>query len=210
MGHLPVGATAAVGAQAALLRARRTRQGDLLDVGAMEAAAACHQWSTVLYTHSGVLKQRWGNRLGEAHHPMNLYRCSDGWVVIGAVSREQWEGLCIATDGVEFLAEEALYVPAIRFDRSEEIDAIIDPWCAGLTTAEVVTALQENRCPAARVLTLQETLRDPQLEARGFWVTAEQAAKNTKMPGVPFRIGGYETPFRPAPALGEHQNEVVA
>ena len=52
------GATATLAAQAALFRARRHGRGDVLDVGNMEAAAACHQWSITIYTHQGVRKTR--------------------------------------------------------------------------------------------------------------------------------------------------------
>ena len=92
------GATAAVGAQVALHRARRSGRGDLVDSGGMEASACAHQWSFVIYTHQGVVKRRWGNRHGEAHHPLSLHPCRDGWVCIASVARHQWEGLCLAMD----------------------------------------------------------------------------------------------------------------
>lgn len=197
------GATATIGAQAALLRARLTGQGDLLDVGNMEAAAACHQWSITIYTHQGVRKTRWGNRHGEAHHPLALYRCTDGWVVIGAVSRHQWEGLCIAADAVELLADDALYTPAERFDRMEEVDAAINPFFAARSRAEAVTLLQEHRCPAGQVLNLNESLRSPQLEARAFWAVPDGLGPGARLPGAPFRVNDRTVTLGAAPALGQ-------
>ena len=204
------GATAAVGAQAALFTARRTGRGDLVEVGAMESGAAAHQWSTTMYTHTGVVKGRWGNRHGESHHPLSLFRCSDGWVAIGAASREQWENLCVAMDRVELLADERLYAPAERFDRADEIDVELNAWLARFTAVEAVDILQEHRVPASRVLTMSETLRDPHLGSRGFWVTAEHLGPDARMPGLPFRLGDEDPPFRPAPRLGEHTDEVLA
>ncbi len=204
------GATATLASQAALFRARHRGSGDLLDVSNMEAAAAGHQWSITLYTHQGIRKTRWGNRHGEAHHPLALYRCTDGWVVIGAVSRHQWEGLCIATDNVELLIDEALYTPAERFDRMDEIDTLLTPWFATHSRAEAVQLLQEHRCPAGQVLALDEALRSPQLEARAYWAVPEGMGPDARIPGPPFRIGERTVPTRPAPTLGQHQNEVFA
>ncbi len=203
------GATAAVGAQAALFRARRTGRGDLVDVGAMEAGAAAHQWSLTMYTHTGTVKRRWGNRHGESHHPMSLFRCADGWVCIGAASREQWENLCIATDQVELLADDRLYAPAERFDRADEIDAALEPWLTARPAAEVVDVLQAHRVPAGRVLTMAEALRDPQLEVRGLWATPAHLGPDARMPGLPFRVGP-EPRLRAAPTVGQHTEEVLA
>lgn len=205
-----VGATAAVGSQAALLRAKRTGEGDVVDVGGMEAIAAAHQWSMLIYTHQGIVKRRWGNRHGESFHPLSLHPCADGWVCIAAVSPNQWEGLCIAMDQVELLIDESLYSPASRFDRADELDVLINGWTASHTTADVVEALQANRCPAGRVATLTETLADEHLAYRGFWATPEHLGPNAAMPSLPFQIGSVRPVFRRAPELGEHQAEVAA
>ena len=202
------GATATIAAQAAVFRARRTGEGDVIDVGAMESALASHQWSTVLYSHQGVVKRRWGNRTGEAHHPLAIYRCQDGWVVIGAVSAHQWEGLCVAMDAAELLADDSLYAPAARFDRADELDETIGAWATLRSTADVVETLQANRCPAARVLALSETLRDPQLEARAYWAAPVQLGPSARMPLAAFTIGA-PVPYQPAPTLGQHQSEVL-
>jgi len=204
------GATATLASQAALFRARARGSGDLLDVSNIEAAAAAHQWSITIYTHQGIRKTRWGNRHGEAHHPLCLYQCTDGWVVVGAVTRPQWEGLCIASDNVELLVDESLYVPAERFDRSDELDAVLAPWFASRTRAEAVALLQEQRCPAGQVLALDEVLRSPQLEARAFWAVPEGLGPDARVPGPPFHIGDHRVAVRPAPSLGQHSQEVFA
>ncbi|MFN0091649.1 MAG: CoA transferase [Acidimicrobiales bacterium] len=185
--HL-VGSIAAVGVQAALRRARRDGRGDLVDVGAMGALACAHQWSITLFTHQGVVKRRWGNRVGEAHHPLSLHPCRDGWVCIASVTRPQWEGLCLAMDHPELLLDEALYVPAERFDRADQLDVLINGWTATRSVSEVVAQLQDNFCPAAAVRSLTDNLADPHLEARGFWVEAPDLSSPARMPAAPFRL----------------------
>ena len=227
--HL-VGATAAIGIQAALVNAATTGGGDLVEISALEALANAHQWSFSLYTHNGVTKRRWGNRFGEQHHPLALYECIDGWVCIAAVSIHQWEGFCIAIDQVELLARDDFYVPAVRFDHADELDEIISAWAATKTVAEAVTDLQDNHVPSGAVASLDDMLASPQLAARDYWVnldapsgdaapgdSASAASESDgsplrdvktatpagfRLPGPPARIAGATPQFRRAPALG--------
>ncbi|MFV0259170.1 MAG: CoA transferase [Acidimicrobiales bacterium] len=196
--HL-VGAYAAVGTQAAALRAVDRGRGALVDVGAMEALAASHQWSLCLYTHEGVVKRRAGNRLAEMHHPISLYRCSDGWVCIAAASLHQWEGLCIAMEQVELLADDDLANAAVRFDRADELDELITAWTSRHTAAEVVAACQANYCPAGPVAELPDLTTHPQLLHRGFWTPVPGLGPSAVMPAAPFTLGA-GPPAVPSPA----------
>ncbi len=198
--HL-VGATAAVAAQAALVGVEGRSAGALIDVGSMEALASAHQWSISLYTHLGVVKQRSGNRHGEMHHPLALYECRDGWVCIAAATFQQWEGLCIAMDKVELLADDGLIGAADRFDRAEELDRHVTSWTLTKTMAEAVKACQEQFCPAGPVRQLNDIVNDEQLAFRDYWVLAPHLGPAVRMPTVPFRIPS-TPPFRPAPGIG--------
>ena len=204
--HL-IGATAAIGIQAALVNTATTGLGDLVEVCALEALANAHQWSFSLYTHNGVTKQRWGNRFGEQHHPLALYECIDGWVCIAAVSVHQWEGFCIAMNQVELLARDDLYVPAVRFDHADELDEIICAWAATKTVAEAVAVLQDNHVPSGPVASLDDMLASPQLAARDYWVnlnasgTPDAAASGARLPGPAAHIKGATPEFSRAPAL---------
>ena len=183
--HL-VGATASVALQAALLRPEGER-GSLIDVSAQAALASAHQWSISMYTHTGTVKVRAGNRHGEMHHPLNLYECSDGWVCIAAASYNQWEGFCIAIDQVELLADDSLASAAVRYDRADELDAIVTAWTRTRTMDEVVAACQENFCPAGPVGDLAATLEHPQLAHREYWHRLSTLGSDAVVPGVPYR-----------------------
>ena len=183
------GATAAIGAQAALFERTCTGRGQLVDVAAMEAVAAAHQWSLTMYTHTGVVKRRWGGRLGESFHPMSLYECSDGWVCVCAPLPDQWERLCVAVDQVELLLDERLMAPAERFDRAEEIDRALQPWFSARRADEAVEALQAARVPAGRANTFFDVLAAEQLAVRHFWARAPWLGADAMMPAAPFCVG---------------------
>lgn len=195
--HL-VGANAAVAVQAALLRPE-TERGALIDVSAQGALANAHQWSISMYTHTGVVKRRAGNRHGEMHHPLHLYECSDGWVCIAAATLAQWEGLCIAMDRVELLADDTLASAAIRYDRADELDAVVTEWTRAHTVDEVVTACQENFCPAGPVGELHQTLDHDQLAHRDYWHPLPELGPDARVPGVPYRT---EAAAAPIPSTG--------
>jgi crotonobetainyl-CoA:carnitine CoA-transferase CaiB-like acyl-CoA transferase len=183
------GATGAVGAQAALIEAARTGRGQLVDVSAMEATAAAHQWTIVMYTHTGVVKRRWGMRMGEAHHPLSVYQCAEGWISINAPSRDQWENLCIVIDAVHLLADDRLYAQGERFDRADEIDAYINAWLSSRTAAEAEQELQANRVPAARALDMEQLLGEPQLAARQVWAERPDLGEAARHPARAFELG---------------------
>ncbi len=204
------GATAAIAAQAALFERTCTGRGQLVDVGAMEAVAAAHQWSLTMYTHTGVIKRRWGGRLGESFHPMSLYECSDGWVCVCAPLPDQWERFCLAVDQVELLLDERLMAPAERFDRAEEIDRALQPWFSARRADDAVEALQDARVPAGRANTFVDVLAAEQLAVRGFWARATWLGADAMMPAAPFHVGDRDVPSRRAPAPGDDTAAVLA
>ena len=190
------GATAAIGAQAAVFHAARTGEGQLVDVGAMESVAAAHQWSLTMYTHTGAVKRRWGRRFGESFHPMGPYQTGDGgWIAVGAASRDQWDNFCITTDTVELMADETLYSAAERFERCEEIDALVAPWLAARTADEAVAAFQEHRVPASKLLDFVGVLGSEQLAARDYFQPRPDVGAGAVVPSRPFGLGA-------APLLG--------
>jgi crotonobetainyl-CoA:carnitine CoA-transferase CaiB-like acyl-CoA transferase len=200
------GATAAVGALAAV----RSGVGQLVDVGTMEAMAAFHQWSLVLYTHQGVVKRRASNLHAESFHPMGPVPCKDGWVAIGIAFPNQWEGMCIGIDKPELLVDDRFQNNAERFDNAEAFNAELFPRLAEIEADTLVELLQENRVPAAKVLDVSEFLDDRQVGAREFWAAVDIGGTTGLVPKKPFRIPTSDPPFRPAPAPGHDTEAILA
>ncbi|MCY3567553.1 MAG: CoA transferase [Chloroflexi bacterium] len=209
-GSYVAGVTAAVGAMAALWSRRATGRGQLVDVGAMEAMAASHQWSLVMWSHQGRIKHRANNRHAEAHHPVSLMPVGDGWVCIAAPTLAQWINLCIALDLPEMAHEPRYATAGLRFDAAEEIDNRFAPFLMARTRTEVVEHLQSHHVPASAVLAMDEVLEDEQLQARAYWAYPDALGESAKMPGVPFTLPSAPESLRAAPELGAHSAEVLA
>ena len=99
---------------------------------------------------------------------------------------------------------------AIGRQYADEMDALLAPWLMSHTREEIFTACRERRIPFCPVKTTEEVVKDPHLNERGYFVEIERAETGAiKYPGPPFRL--YETPWcirRPAPLLGEHNEEI--
>ncbi|MCY3504761.1 MAG: CoA transferase [Chloroflexi bacterium] len=204
------GLTASVGAMAALRTAEHTGRGQLVDVAAMDAMTALHQWSIVLATHQGVRKRRSGNRHAESFHPLGILPCKDGAVCIAVSSPAQWEGFCLALEMPELLDDERFATGGDRFDNAAELDAIILPWLLERPRQEIVERLQECNVPTSPVLDVLSVQNDEQLADRGFWQPLPHLGEGVVGPSLPVR-GPVVGDGRPrAPELGEDTETVLA
>ena len=204
------GLTASVGAMVALRTAEHTGRGQLVDVAAMDAMTALHQWSIVLATHQGVRKRRSGNRHAESFHPLGILPCKDGAVCIAVSSPAQWEGFCLALEMPELLDDERFATGGDRFDNSVELDAIILPWLLARPRREIVERLQECNVPTSPVLDVLSVQDDEQLADRGFWQSLPHLGEGVVAPSLPVR-GPVLGNGRPrAPEFGEDTDTVLA
>ena len=204
------GLTAAVGALAALRTAEQTGSGQLVDVAAMDAMTALHQWTVILATHQGVRKRRSGNRHAESFHPLGILPCKDGAVCIAVSSPAQWEGFCLALDMPELLDDERFASGGERFDNADELDAIILPWLLQRSRREIVERLQDCNVPTSPVLDVLSIQDDEQLADREFWQPLPHLDSGAVAPSLPVR-GPVGPAGRPrAPERGEDTTAVLA
>ena len=93
---------------------------------------------------------------------------------------------------------------------ADECDSLIMPWLKQRTKDEIFSLCRESKIPFAPLRTIDELLRDPQFEARGFFVDVDRKETGPiKYPGAPFKLS--RTPWaieRGAPRLGEHNEDV--
>jgi crotonobetainyl-CoA:carnitine CoA-transferase CaiB-like acyl-CoA transferase len=78
------------------------------------------------------------------------------------------------------------------------------------TKQEIMDLCQANGCPTTAVYNVQEVAEHPHLSARGFIRELEHPVLGkVKDIGPPIRLAeGVEGPVRPAPLLGQHNQEV--
>ena len=89
--------------------------------------------------------------------------------------------------------------------------AAVEDGFARLGVREAVAALGERRVPASEVRSLGQLFDDAQVRANGLVQTVEQRGVGpVRLLGSPFKVDGAAAARgRPAPALGEHADELL-
>ncbi|MGW2150670.1 CoA transferase [Nonomuraea bangladeshensis] len=197
------GLHAVVATLTALEQADAAGSGVLVEVPMVETALNAAAEVVIEHSAYGAELTRTGNR-GPVAAPQNLYRCADGaWLALAVVTDDHWTELCEALDDP---------APPERHDH-DQADRWIAAWCASRDAAALAEELTARGIPAAPVVPPPDVLDNPQFAARGFAETVcHPLLGELRLPGLPVRLASRNGPWftRPAPTLGEHNDEVLA
>jgi crotonobetainyl-CoA:carnitine CoA-transferase CaiB-like acyl-CoA transferase len=146
---------------------------------------------------------------------LNRYRrpfaTKDGYLAVLPYTDANWRAFFELTGRADLLADPRFKTLASRLTNIETLYGELAKIVATRTTAEWLADLDRANIPAMVVNTLETLLRDPQLEATGFWKVVEHPTEGTiRMPDVAATFGA--TPagiHRLPPRLGEHTREVL-
>lgn len=163
-----------------------------------------------LFHDQGLTSTRIGTTIRQMA-PSGMLACKDGYVYIMALEDHQWAGLKSAMDKPEWAEEPLFNVPAWeRAAFADQIYALMQDWLMSHTKQEIFDLCQQNRVPATAILTTEELVLHPHLNARNFWIDLPTAEMGPlKVPGAPYAFT--ETPWslnRRAPTLGEDNAEI--
>jgi len=202
----------------AILQRDADGQGRMVEAIMVEAALNVAAEQVVEYSASGTLLERDGNR-GPVAAPQGVYRCTgeDRWLAIAVATDDQWVALT-AVVGSEARSAvvgsedwSALTTADARRAAHDEIDAVLAAWAASGDADELAERLVGAGVPAAAVITPRDIARNPQLRHRGlFEVEDHPVAGRHEVPGFPLRFAHVDAwTLRPAPTLGQHNDEVL-
>ena len=140
----------------------------------------------------------------------DYYRCKDGLVSLSVIFPHNWRVL------VDWMSSETLADPVwedvdFRWTNADIVEKLLSDFASGFTVEEFVREAQEHHLAASPVNKLEDMVSSPQLEARACFVkTRHPRVGEHRYPGAPYRFA--ETPWairRPAPLLGQHQDEIL-
>ena len=207
------GAFAASGVAAALYRRDGpdgTGHGGVVDATLTESILRILEWTIAGQDRLGITRGREGNRMANSA-PLDNYPTADGsYVCVVAGSDTNFRRLCAAMGRPELADDPEWATLAHRAARSDEINDLVAAWTSGLTAAEVEAACIAHEVPVATAYTAADILADPHMAARGDLVTVDDpvAGPHRQQAPVPRLDGHAPTAPRPAPLLGEHNDEV--
>lgn len=190
-------------------------EGEAIDIASADVMAVAAGTNAHIYLFHGL--QQWARAGRRAFgsggpYPYVILPCRDGAVCLIGRARQEWERLVQAM-GTPAWTQEARYQDLQSMGREypEEVDALIMPWLARHTRAELLEIAEQYGFPLAPLRRMSEVVASPQFEHRQFFRDIPHARLGTlRAPGVPWQIVGRPRALaKAAPHLGEHTAEVL-
>jgi formyl-CoA transferase len=200
---------ACIGALAALQHRERTGRGQVVDSAIYEAVLNMMESLVTEYDKVGYIRERTGAILPNVA-PSNVYRTSDGMVLIAANQDTVFSRLAEAMGQPGLAADPRYSTHGARGQHQAELDALVEQWTGTLTTRAVLEAMDKFGVPAGLIYRAPDMLADPHFQAREAIVTVPHPDfGELRMQNVAPKLS--ETPGgvrSPSPALGEHNDAV--
>jgi crotonobetainyl-CoA:carnitine CoA-transferase CaiB-like acyl-CoA transferase len=201
--------TASQAITAALLARERTGEGQHVRLSMLEAVVA-FLWSSDMGGQTFVGDEP--ARQEPASALDLIYQTADGYMTAAALTDRQWAGLARAVGHPEWLEDERFKTPALRQYNIDARLQLIQDALLSRSTAEWLEHLTAAQVPCGPVLTRNQVIRHPQVEALGLVVETEhERAGRLRQARAAARFSRTPTGIRSgAPALGEHTDEILA
>ncbi len=218
IGDTGTGMLMAISILGALYRRTRTGKGEHIQIAMQDAMLQYTRGAFAATTNSGKAAHRAGSgSVMVRNPPMGLFPTKGGgpndyiYVFTSRTNPEHWRRL-LAVIGREELVGDARYdSPAARVEHEDEVNAMITAWTSQHTKQEAMRIIGGAGIPAGAVNDALELLNDPTFEARGIMQTVQHPAIGPyKMTAWPARFSGRPPTVRPAPLLGQNNEDVLA
>jgi crotonobetainyl-CoA:carnitine CoA-transferase CaiB-like acyl-CoA transferase len=195
---------------AALYHKARTGEGQEVEVPMFESMAA---WVMVEHLYGETFvppKETIGYKriLNPYRRP---FKTRDGYLAILPYTDQNWRDFFTLAGRQDLLDDPRYKTLGTRLKHIEQLYEELARIALSRTNAEWLTELDRRNIPAMTVNSLESLLRDPHLDAVGFWQIVEHPTEGTlRLPGIPAVYS--KTPGairRLPPRLGEHSVEIL-
>jgi crotonobetainyl-CoA:carnitine CoA-transferase CaiB-like acyl-CoA transferase len=213
MGHYLAAVNGAAATMVAILARDVTGLGQHIDISEADVWATHHVgFGVTLYAFIGREHLRNGYLGGGWTYPTGRFiPCKDGHMALCAPQAKHWTKFVELMGNPEW-AKEPRYRDrrAMECDYPEEVDALLAPWFLERTKQEHFEFFERNAIPFAPLYDIEDEVNDSHLGEREFFTTIDRdGSGKLPYPGAPYKFSG--TPWkleRPAPQLGEHNEEI--
>ncbi len=201
---LCAGMNAVSGILAALVRRGVTGAGGLVDVSMLDGQLSLLTYHASAWLNAGSAPRA----LGNAHpsiHPFRAFRTRDGWFNLAVGNDSQFERLCEALQ-VTWHLDERFVQNGDRVQNRQALDRLMEAVFEGRTTQEWMEMLEPAGIPMGPVQDVPTALEQAKIVTH----THPGGGGAVRTVGLPYTIDGNDGGCgRGAPALGEHQEEVL-
>ncbi len=195
---------------AALYSREKTGKGQRVDVPMFESLL-----QTVLGEHMGGFT--FAPQLGEGGYRRILskhrrpYETQDGYVCVLIYNDKHWKAFFEMIGRQDMLADARFASPEGRSQNYDSVYELVAQEMTKRTTAEWLAAFERADIPVQRMNSLEDILRDPHLNAIGYFSEIEHPTEGRlRSMKVPSEWSETTPEYRRhAPRLGEHTREVL-
>lgn len=210
LGDIVSGMLAAQAIVLALYERTQTGQGQYLDIAMYDTIIGLAERSITAYSLTDHVLQR-GREPYMA--PWGPFECQDGWVALIVATEGDWAKFCQAIDRPDLIGHEgAASGPERAQNMNGWLGEIINGWFRQQTKAGASEKLLAVGLPVGPVQNAKEIFECPHVEARQTLIEVNDPILGpVKLVGPAFKMSGNPEPLtRPAPLLGQHNEEILA
>jgi len=190
---------------AALLQARRTGEGQHVDVSMFDTTLSFLATSMSRYLFTGQPARRVGNR-HPLSAPFGVYRARDGHFALAVLNKKLFDATVQAMELPQLAGDPRFATDEARSAHEPALRAALEAWAMQHEVAEVVARLEAAGVPVAPIWNIAQALESAQIQARGLLREVEdERLPGLRLPTQPVHFGGAAANrAQRAPALGEH------
>jgi len=194
---------------AGVISARSTGIGQDLDISLFDVALSNMNYLAAWYLNEGEVQQRLPRSAHPSLTPCQLYRTKDGWIFIMCNKEKFWPALCDALNRPEWKEDDKYNNFQDRLTRRDQLTELIDHALSNRSTEDWLKIFA-GTVPAAPVNDLMQALENPFVTDHDRLQTLEHPSHGDyRLVANPVRSSIGETPAQPAPALGQHTDEIL-
>jgi len=198
------------GILAALFTRATTGAGTTVDVSLFDALGEWMSQPAYCVTYSGSPPPRSG-----AEHasiaPYGPIRGADGELFVAVQNAREWVRFCADVLQWPALAgDDRFHTNALRVLNRNALHIAIESTLGSLPVADIVARLETARIAYARMNSVADYLRHPQVTERDVWREIDSPSGMLRAGTPPVRIAGVEPAMGPVPALGEHTDAILS
>ena len=185
--------------------------GQVIDLSLIEPILAVLGPKAAEYRLTGRTTPRMGSRC-TIQAPRDVYRTKDGkYLALSTGTQAMAERLFRAIGRPELNEDPRFRTNADRLAHREEVEAIVADFIAGLTRAEALAFFEAAEVTVGAVCDEADLANDPYVAEREVLIEVpDGAAGSLPMHNVVPRLSATPGALRrPAPALGEHNREIL-
>jgi len=209
MADFTAATTAAVATLCAVFARKGSGLGEHIDVSEQEAVASFYRVPMTEYLYT---QQTRGRALSAfpGRSWAGMLPCQDGYVNLAPFQDAHWNGLIGLMGNPEWAQEERFKDAQSRRQYAQEIRTHIEEWTKTQDKDELAEAAQQLGFPGSPIYAVDEAINLDQLAAREFFAEIDRPETGVmRYPGSPFKMSeGSWRLARPAPLLGQHNEEV--